>query len=194
MRLTAFIAAFFVLASPAAAKDWMEYAYPDHSFTVAFPAEPKVERASYQVSDGSTFEARVFSVALDGSLFKMTVVELTDGNANGDALVTHAVKALTDGSQIKLDIPHRIRSTYGRQLAVARPDGSFTYVAVFFHKQRLYQLEGIASVAGGEADVDAMIFHQSLDLTYASAGGRQAWRPLMSRCKVAPAIAAGPRP
>jgi len=38
-------------------------------------------------------------------------------------------------------------------------------VAVFFHKQRLYQLEGIASVAGGDADVDAMIFHQSLDLT-----------------------------
>src|SRR5262245_65642590 len=165
MRLIAFVVALFLVSCPTAAKDWLEYAYPDHSFTVAFPAEPKVERASYQVSDGSTFEARVFSVALDGSLFKMTVVELTDGNANGDALVTHAVKALTDGSQIKLDIPHRIRSTYGRQLAVARPDGSFTYVAVFFHKQRLYQLEGIASVAGGEADVDAMIFHQSLDLT-----------------------------
>jgi hypothetical protein len=38
-------------------------------------------------------------------------------------------------------------------------------VAVFFHKQRLYQLEGIAAAAGGDADVDAMIFHQSLDLT-----------------------------
>ncbi len=165
MRLIAFAIALFLAGSPAAAKDWMEYAYPDHSFTVAFPAEPRIEPTTYQAADGRAFAARTYSVALDGGLFKMTVVELPDTNANGDALVSHAVKTLTDGSQIKLDIPHRIRSTYGRQLAVARPDGSFTYVAVFFHKQRLYQLEGIAAAAGGDADVDAMIFHQSLDLT-----------------------------
>ena len=165
MRLTAFIATLFVLAGPAAAKDWTEYAYPDHSFTVAFPAEPRIEPTTYQAADGPAFAARSYSVALDGSLFKMTVVELPETNTNGDALVSHAVKTLTDGNQIKLDIPHRIRSTYGRQLALARADGSFTYVAVFFHKQRLYQLEGTASAAGGEADVDAMIFHQSLDLT-----------------------------
>jgi hypothetical protein len=163
MRLIAFVVALLLFASPAAAKDWMEYAYPDHSFTVAFPAEPRIEPTTYQAADGRAFAARTYSVALDGSLFKMTVVDLPD--ANGDALVNHAVKTLTDGNQIKLDIPHRIRSTYGRQLAVARSDGSFTYVAVFLHKQRLYQLEGIASVAGGDADVDAMIFHQSLDLT-----------------------------
>jgi hypothetical protein len=165
MRLIAFVVALLLLASPAAAKDWMEYAYPDHSFTVAFPSEPRIEPTTYQAADGRAFAARTYSVTLDGGLFKMTVVELPDANANGDALVSHAVKTLTDGNQIKLDIPHRIRSTYGRQLAVARSDGSFTYVAVFFHKQRLYQLEGIASVAGGDAEVDAMIFHQSLDLT-----------------------------
>ena len=165
MRLIAFVTALFLVGSPAAAKDWMEYTYPDHTFTVAFPAEPRIEPTTYQAADGRAFAARTHSVALDGGLFKMTVVDLPDTNANGDALVSHAVKTLTDGSQIKLDIPHRIRSTYGRQLAFARPDGSFTYVAVFFHKQRLYQLEGIAAVAGGDADVDAMIFHQSLDLT-----------------------------
>jgi hypothetical protein len=165
MRVIASIFALFLAAGPATAKDWMEYAFPDHSFRVAFPAEPRIEPTTYQAADGRAFAARTYSVALDGSLLKMTVVELPDTNANGDALVSHAVKTLTDGSQIKLDIPHRIRSTYGRQLAVARPDGSFTYVAVFFHKQRLYQLEGIAAAAGGDADVDAMIFHQSLDLT-----------------------------
>jgi hypothetical protein len=165
MHLIAFVVALLLLAGPAAAKDWTEYAYPDHSFTVAFPAEPSIEIATYQGSDGSAFEARVYSVALDGSLFKMTVVELPENQTNGDALVSQAVKALTEGTQIKLDIPHRIRSVYGRQLAVARSDGSFTYVAVFLHKKRLYQLEGIALVAGGQAEVDAMIFHQSLDLT-----------------------------
>jgi hypothetical protein len=165
MHLIAFVVALLLLAGPAVAKDWMEYAYPDHSFTVAFPAEPRIEPTTYQAADGRAFAARTYSVSLDGSLFKLTVVDLPDTNANGDALVGHAVKALTDGNQIKLDIPHRIRSTYGRQLAVARSDGSFTYVAVFFHKKRLYQLEGIAPVGGGEAEVDAMIFHQSLDLT-----------------------------
>jgi hypothetical protein len=165
MQLIAFVVTLLLLAGPAAAKDWMEYAYPDHSFTVAFPAEPRIESATYQGSDGRAFDARIYSVALDGGLFRMTVVELPETNTNGDALVSHAVKTLTDGNQIKLDIPHRIRSTYGRQLAVARSDGSFTYVAVFFHKKRLYQLEGIAPVGGGEAEVDAMIFHQSLDLT-----------------------------
>ena len=165
MHLIAFIVGLLLLANPAVAKDWTEYAYPDHSFTVAFPAEPRIEIATYQGSDGSSFEARVYAVALDGSLFKMTVVELPENQTNGDALVSQAVKALTEGNQIKLDIPHRIRSVYGRQLAVARSDGSFTYVAVFLHKKRLYQLEGIALVAGGQAEVDAMIFHQSLDLT-----------------------------
>src|SRR4051812_22977161 len=118
MHLVVFVVALLLLASPAAAKDWMEYAYPDHSFTVAFPAEPRIEPTTYQAADGRAFAARTYSVTLDGSLFKMTVVELPDGNANGDALVSHAVKTLTEGNQIKLDIPHRIRSTYGRQLAL----------------------------------------------------------------------------
>jgi hypothetical protein len=72
MRLIAFVVALLLFASPAAAKDWMEYAYPDHSFTVAFPAEPRIEPTTYQAADGRAFAARTYSVALDGSLFKMT--------------------------------------------------------------------------------------------------------------------------
>lgn len=165
MNLITFIVVLLLASGPAAAKDWMEYAYPDRSFTVAFPAEPRIEVTTYQALDDRAFEARVYSVTQDGGVFKLTVVELPDAGTDGNALVGHAVKRLTDAGQIKLDIPHRIRSTYGRQLAVARADGSLSYVAVFFHKQRLYQLEGTAPVAGGQADVDAMIFHQSLDLT-----------------------------
>src|SRR5262249_59865958 len=108
MHLIAFVVVLFLASvsasGPAQARDWMEYAYPDHSFTVAFPAEPRIEIATYQGSDGSAFQARVYSVALDGSLFKMTVVELPETHTNGDALVSHAVKTLTDGNQIKLDI------------------------------------------------------------------------------------------
>jgi len=173
MHLIAFVVALLVFPflpggvaqAQAQVKEWMEYAYPDRSFTVHFPAEPRIEPTSYQGTEGRAFEARVYSVTLEGRVFKLTVVELPEAGTNGDAHVSHAVKILTDGNQIKLDIPHRIRQTYGRQLAVARADGGFSYLAVFVHKQRLYKLEGTALTAGGEAEVDAMIFHQSLDLT-----------------------------
>ena len=165
MRLIAFIAALFVAGSPAAAQDWMEYAYPDLSFSVAFPAEPKVESATYQAADGRTFEARIYSVAREGGVFKLTVVELPETGIDENALISHAVKTMTAGSEIKLDIPHRIRRVYGRQLSVTGTDGSHSYLAAFYYKNRLYQIEGKAFVAGGYAEVDAMIFHQSLDLT-----------------------------
>src|SRR5215475_11988310 len=112
MHLIGFVVALFVLAqflagSPAKAKDWMEYAYPDRSFTVHFPAEPKIELTSYQGSDGRAFEARIYSVTPNGSIFKLTVVELPEAGTDGNALVNHAVKTLTGGNEIKLDIPHR---------------------------------------------------------------------------------------
>ena len=50
------------LAGPAAAADWKEYTYPDFSFTVHFPADPKIEITAYEASDGRSFEARIYSV------------------------------------------------------------------------------------------------------------------------------------
>jgi len=66
---------------------------------------------------------------------------------------------------IKVDMPRRIRTSYGRQLGIAGANGGYSYVAVFLYKKRLYQIEGKAFVAGGQAEIDSMIFHQSLDFT-----------------------------
>jgi hypothetical protein len=165
MRLIAFIVALLLPGGPAAALDWMEYTYPDLSFSVAFPTEPRIEFTTYRAADGRSFEARVYSVTQDGGVFKVTVVEMPDAGTDQNTLIGHAVTAMTQGSQIKLDIPHRIRQVYGRQLSIAGADGSYSYLAAFYHKKRLYQLEGKAFRAGGYAEVDAMIFHQSLDLT-----------------------------
>jgi hypothetical protein len=164
MRLITIILGF-VLAGPAMAADWMEYAYPDFSFTVHFPAAPKIESTSYQGPDGLALEARVYLVTQDTGSFRLTIADVPDGVANENTLVTHAVNSTTQGGAIKLDIAHRIRSTYGRQLAVAGANGGYAYVSVFYYKKRLYQLEGRALAAGGQAEVDAMIFQQSLDLT-----------------------------
>jgi hypothetical protein len=162
MRLIAFILAVF-LSGPAAAADWKEYAYPDFSFTIHFPADPKIEFTTYQASDGRAVEARVYSVTQDTGVFKLTIAELPDSGADENVLVGHAVNTMTQDGVIKFDIPHRIRTFYGRQLGIAGAGGGYSYVAAFYHKKRLYQIEGRAFVAGGQAEVDAMIFQQSLD-------------------------------
>jgi hypothetical protein len=164
MRWIAFALALFLVA-PAAAADWQEYDYPDYSFKVNFPIDPNIEITAYQASDGRSFEARVFSVAQDTGVFKITVVELPDEGTGENALITHAVETMTEGGVIKFNIPHRIRAVYGRQLGIAEAHGGYSYVAVFYHKKRLYQIEGKAFVAGGQAEVDAMRFQQSLDFT-----------------------------
>jgi hypothetical protein len=66
---------------------------------------------------------------------------------------------------IQFDIPHRVRAVYGRQLGIAGSNGGYSYVALFYRNNRLYQVEGNAIVAGGQAEVEAMRFQQSLDLT-----------------------------
>jgi hypothetical protein len=166
MRAIALLFALFFAGSTAiAAEDWMEYAYPDLSFSVNFPTEPKIETTTFQASDGRSLEARLYSVTQDSGQFKLIIAELPDGGAEETALVNRAVDALIQGGTIQLDMEHRIRSFYGRQLGIKGTNGGYSYIAVFYHKKRLYQIEGKAFVAGGQAELDAMRFQQSLDLT-----------------------------
>jgi hypothetical protein len=164
MRLIAYILATFVACSPAAAQSWMEYNYPDFAFTVSFPAEPRIETTIYQAADGRPVPARVYSATLDKGVFKMTVADLTAAALEESAVIDHAIKTLSRGGEIKLDIPHRISRVFGRQLSIQAPDGSRSSVAVFYHKQRLYQIEGKA-LAAGNSTADAIRFQQSLVFT-----------------------------
>jgi hypothetical protein len=164
MRLIAIAFAAFVAAGPAAAQSWNEYAYPGDAFSVAFPAAPKVETTTYQAADGRAVEARVYSVAQDDSVFRMTVVDLPDATTE-ESVLDHAVKTLSRGGEIKLDIPHRISRVYGRQLSILGPDGGRSSVAVFYHKKRLYQIEGTALPTANNATADAIRFQQSLAFT-----------------------------
>jgi hypothetical protein len=70
--------------------------------------------------------------------------------------MSDAVKKMTDGSLIKFDIEHRIRRVYGRQLGITGVNGGYSYIAVFDHNNRLYEIEGRGVVAGGQAEADAM--------------------------------------
>jgi hypothetical protein len=168
MRLIALITTTFVAASvaggPAAAADWKEYSYPDYAFTVAFPDEPKMETTTYQAADGRPAPARVYSATQDRGVFKMTIVDLSNAGLEESAVIDHAVKALSQGGEVKLDIPHRISQVYGRQLSIQAADGSRSSVAVFYHDKRLYQIEGKA-LPPGNSTSEAIRFQQSLVFT-----------------------------
>jgi hypothetical protein len=165
MRLITIILALVFAGGPAVAQSWKEYAYPSDFFSVAFPADPKVETTTYQAADGRPFEARVYSVSQDGGVFKMTVADLPDPAMLESAVLDHAVQTLSQGSEIKVNIEHRISRVYGRQLSIAAPDGSYSSVAVFYHKRRLYQIEGTVLPTATNATSDAIRFQQSLVFT-----------------------------
>jgi hypothetical protein len=93
-RLIAVVLALFFTGS-AAADDWKEYENRDYSFTIHFPADPRVETATYQAADGRTFPAHVFSVKQETGAFKVTVVHMPGKQTGSDAAVMkEATKAV----------------------------------------------------------------------------------------------------
>src|SRR5260370_20988757 len=133
MRLIVFVLAV-IASSPAAAQSWKEYSYPDYAFTVSFPTEPavesKIETIIAPAGDGRAMPARVYSAAQGGGVFKMTVVELSNAGLEESAVIDQAIKTLSQGGEIKLDIPHRISRVYGRQLSILGADRSRASVAL----------------------------------------------------------------
>jgi hypothetical protein len=160
MRMIAFVLAALVVVGPAAA-EWKELNSVSEGFGVVFPADPDVDEvAMFEVVPGKMVAARIYSARYANSLFKMTVVDGRDAGLQEASVIDQALKRLTQGGEVKINVPHRIYRIYGRQLSVARPDGSLTTAAVFFANDRLYQIES-TKVSGG-SDADAIRFHQSL--------------------------------
>lgn len=168
MRLITFIVAIFAASAPAGAQSWKEYEYPNETFTVAFPAEPKVETTSYQAPGGRLVEARVYSVLREGGEFKVTVADMSDIKESEGNVMAYAVFMLSRRGELKFNFPHVTRRIIGRQASIGGVDGSQTYASVFFHNRRLYQIEG--TVPAGGPTADAFRFQQSFDFT-------DGWRP-----------------
>jgi hypothetical protein len=155
-----------LFAGSAGPADWKEYENPEYSFAISFPVDPTLEATTFRAADGRSLQAHTFSVDQESGMFKVTVVEMPGEETGDDSLVVKgAAKAVAEGGVIQFDMPHFVGETHGRQLGIAEANGGYSYVALFYHKQRLYQIEGKAFVAGGQAELDAMRFHQSLDLT-----------------------------
>jgi hypothetical protein len=190
MRLIAFALAAAVVGSPAAAQNWQEYSYPIYSFTVAFPADPLIETTTYQLADGRSVEAHVYSVRQNGSLLKVTVAELSNTGLEESAVLDHAIKMLSEGGEVKINIPHRVYQVYGRQLSIAAADGSRSTVAMFDFNGRLYLIEG--KVLPGGNPLDMLRFQQSLVFTGGGSNrSAEAIRAIREGCRGGAANPAG---
>ena len=167
MRSITFVLAAIVASGPAAAQSWQEYTYPDYAFAVAFPADPQIETTTYHAADGRSVQARVYSVRQNNIIFKMTVADLAGTNLQESAVIDHAIKTLSAGGEVKVNIPHRIYRVYGRQLSIVGADGSQSTAAVFDYKGRLYQIEGRALPGrnAAETEFETIRFQQSLTIT-----------------------------
>jgi len=184
MRLIILLVAVLAASGPAAAQSWKEYSYPDDFFSVMFPAAPRVETTTYEVADGRSVRARVYSVNQNSALLKVTVAEIANAGLDESALLVHAIKMLSQGSEVKVNIPHRIDEVYGRQLSLTGTDGSRSTVALFDYKGRLYQIEGKALPGARAGVVDTIRFQQSLIFTGGGSNrSRDAIRAIRQGCR-----------
>ena len=60
---------------------------------------------------------------------------------------------------IKLDVAFAL--SMARNWASLDANGGYSYVALFYRNNHLYQIEGTVFLAGGQAEVDAARFQQS---------------------------------
>ena len=142
MRLIALVAAALIVSLPASAQTWKEYDYPDNGFYVHLPAEPKIEDGTYTTADGKTVKARIYSLEHENISYAVTVADFSQENMQEEAAIDQAVKQVIADGEVLVDIPHRINSTYGRQLSIKGKDDSRASVAVFFRDKKLYVANG----------------------------------------------------
>ena len=160
MRSIPFILAAFAFSAPALAQSWEEYSYPEYAISVAFPTNPKIETTTYEIADGRSVPARVYSARQDKGEFKMTVADLANTGLDEKSVIDHAIKRLSQGGTVRVNVPARIYQVYGRQLTVERADGSRSMVAMFDIMGWLYQIE--AKVLPGGNEFELTRFQQSL--------------------------------
>jgi hypothetical protein len=163
MRKMLLALATFVLSSPVTAEEWPEYTYSDYAFSVRFPVSPRIESTTYRLADGRSVPARVYSVSRNDGVLKVTVANLSNANVDEAAVIDGAVRTLSEGGEVRINVPHRVYHVYGRQLAIHRADGSRSVTALFDYRGRLYQIEG--EMLPGGNPLDTLLFQQSLVFT-----------------------------
>src|SRR5215471_7388032 len=193
MRSILFVLAALVASGPVAAQSWTEYAYSEYAVSLTFPANPQIEMTSYQVAEGRSVPARVYSARQDKLVFSLTIADLAGTDLEESALIDNAIKQLSTSGELKLNLPHRIYRVYGRQFAVQGRDGSTSMAAVFDYKRRLYLIEAKALPGGINSDTEFALTRFQQSLTFTDGGSNRTEDQIRAYREACPRSAAGRR-
>ena len=193
MRSILFVLAALVASGPAVAQTWAEYAYSEYAVSLTFPSNPQIETTSYQVTEGRSVPARVYSARQDKLVFNLTIADLAGTDLAESALIDNAIKGLSTGGELKLNLPHRIYRVYGRQFVVQGRDGSTSMAAVFDYKRRLYLIEAKALPGGINSDTEFALTRFQQSLTFTDGGSNRTEDQIRAYREACPRSSAGGR-
>jgi hypothetical protein len=161
----------FLLCPAAFAQGWQEYAYADYGFAVSFPDAPKIVSGRYQLPDGSSVPARIYSVTDAVGDYRVVIADFVNRPESENTIIDAAEANLKRSGDVKVEMSARVQAVFGRQLSLAGRDGSHVSAALFMYQHRLYQITGTAAPAAALAgSSDAIRFQQSLRFTGNTAG------------------------
>ena len=176
-RLVILSALVAMFAGPAIAQaGWQDYTYADAGFLASFPAEPKMTTATYKGANGTSVPEKIYSVTQDSRVYSVSVADFAGTPMTQTDAIKYAVEAYRAQGRVIEDQYARIGTDFGRNLNIAGKDKSHTVVAIFFSKNKLYQIAGVSLPADKDPQSNAPArFKESLsfvgDTPAGGAGG-----------------------
>ena len=163
MRLMVLVLTALIASGPAAAQaispPWKQYPEPVEGFLLTFPGEPEIAYPMWELIPKRQAPATVYSVRYNNGLFKMTVVDAENSFIKEEPIVARAIEKISEGGKLLHNEPTRVYQVYGREISVARPDGSTTLAVLFYVNERLYMVETTGPLS---ASSDMFLFLRSL--------------------------------
>jgi hypothetical protein len=160
MRPIVLALAAFIASGPVAAQSvWKLYPEITEGFLLNFPGDPQVDHTKWELVPGRPAPATVYSVKYNNALFKMTVVDAAESYIKEDPIVVQAIRRIGEGGKLNHNEPTRVEGLYGREISVARPDGTNTLAVIFYVNERLYIDE---TTGPSSASSDMFLFLRSL--------------------------------
>ena len=144
--------AFLVLAGPAPAADdpWTTYTNREDRFALNLPGQPRVEEFTYRSEFGSPWKARRYSIAHDGYIYRMTVVDMSTTAVPAQAgrekrgAMAFAAAQLRNTGRLIMDTYDQLQVIPGHKLEIVLPDGRQNIVELHTHYHLLYITEIIS--------------------------------------------------
>ena len=137
------VALALVLAPAASAQEWIEFVERTDRFSINFPGQPSVRDITYDAQRGSDKPGRVYTVQDGPRRYSVTVVDFAN-SITIEAMGTVAWEAWNfrkRGGVVTYDAHAQVDRIEGHQMHITNPDGTVSFIGLYFHARRLYVLE-----------------------------------------------------